>query len=179
MDAGGEDLSWATVADLAGQLATGLASVAGPAGFDRVVGVARGGLVPAVLVAAHLGVKRLESIQVRLYEGRLRLAEPVLVGGGVVAPGPSGDPARTLIVDEMVDSGSTLAFLQARYPAATFAALVARRARALGPPRHGLLGCRAGQGSSPVWVVRNLETDAWILFPWSPPEDVEAGASSS
>lgn len=169
------ELTWIDVDTLASRLAARLSAAAGVAAFDRVVGVARGGLVPAVLVASHMGIKRLETVQIRLYHGTSRLARPECAGSWPAVSGPSGDPARTLFVDEMVDSGTTLAFLQSRYPVASYAALVARRARRMGDAAAGLIPAAAAEGPRPVWVVSSLETDSWILFPWSPPEDRAAG----
>jgi xanthine phosphoribosyltransferase len=180
---GVRELGWDDVERLAACVAERIEAAAGVRSFDRVIGVARGGLVPAVLVAARLGVKRVETVQVRLYEGARRLAAPVVVGAAPPDAGPGGDPARTLILDEMLDSGTTLRFLHARYPQATLAALVAR-----GPDGcdedavAGLLAsgwaAAGGEAGRPVWVARRLGTDRWILFPWSPAEDRAAGAGS-
>jgi xanthine phosphoribosyltransferase len=112
--------------------------------FERVLAVARGGLVPAALVAAALGVRRVEAVQVRHYDGDRRLDAPVVVD----VPTPS-DGARTLVVDDVFETGRTIELLRERLPEATYAVLYAK----------------ADAGS--VWVGARLPADRWIVFPWS------------
>lgn len=170
----GNTVTWQDVDAWSRDLAARLPAACGVAAFDRVVGIARGGLVPAVLVATHLDVKRIESVQVRLYDGRTKLPEPVLVGTAPSACGASGDGRQTLIVDEIVDSGETLRFLAGLYPEAIRAALVMREIEQPLAQRSGL-GWRPDEAGSPsgrgVWVARGMATDRWVLFPWSPAED--------
>ncbi len=167
-------VTWQDVDAWSRDLAARLPAVCGVAAFDRVVGIARGGLVPAVLVATHLGVKRIESVQVRLYDGGTKLPQPTLIGAAPSRAGPSGDGNRTLLVDEIVDSGETLRFLAGLYPEAHRAALVMRETQQALPQRFGL-GWRPDDASAAdgqgVWVASRLATDRWVIFPWSPAED--------
>jgi xanthine phosphoribosyltransferase len=169
------ELSWTDVERLSGELARHLPAASGCPSFDRVVGVARGGLVPAVLVAGLLDVKAFESVQVLFYDGATRLDRPRRIGRAPAAAGPGGDPARTLVVDEILDTGRTMAFVREMLPAATYATLVARRSD---PPLAQHAGLTAhGVGGEPglrVWAGAVLDTAAWILFPWSPAEDRDA-----
>lgn len=147
-------LDWARVERLVEALAAAIraevrAGRAPP--VDRILGVARGGWVPAALLAHALGVRCLESVQVRLYEGRKAAQVPELLGPRPPAAGPGGDPGGTWIVDEMLDTGRTLALLRARWPGARAAVLVGRPAAASG-----------------VLVGEALTTPHWVLFPWSP-----------
>ncbi len=175
-------MGWSDIDACASALAERLPAACGVAAFDRVIGIARGGLIPAVLLASRLGVKRVESIQVRYYDGDTRLDAPTVVGDTPAVCGPSGDPQRTLLVDELVDSGDTLRYLRTIFPEASMATLVARQVAGAPEEEHGLLpwSCGAdGAAESRVWVVRSIPTDRWILFPWSPPEDVAAGTANS
>jgi xanthine phosphoribosyltransferase len=167
------ELTWNDVDRLSAALAQGLPAAVGVDSFDRVVGVSRGGLIPAVLIASHLRVKRIETVQVRLYDGDTRLASPRLFGSPPEAAGPRGDPARTLVVDEIFDSGRTMEFLRAMLPHATFAVLVARETGRSALRRSGSLCAYAatGGGDDVIWAAEGVATDEWILFPWSPPED--------
>lgn len=167
-------VSWEEVDALALRLADRLPEAAGISAFDRVVGVARGGLVPAALVASRLGLARVESVQIRLYDGEQRLEAPEVVGVRPSAYGPSGDPARTLIVDEIVDSGMTMRCLHGLFPQATLTALVARCETRSGEPQGGLTACSFDPEAGPslrVLVGEERRTADWIVFPWSPPED--------
>ncbi len=171
MDAIRTSLTWADVEKLTGSLAAHLHDATGIASFDRVVGVARGGLIPAVLLASPMRIDRIETVQMRFYEGRNRFDAPRRVGGPPLAAGPSGDPTRTLVVDEMVDSGGTMRALHEMLPEATLVALVARNAPAPARRAEDLTAFDLGVEGAHVWTAGVLNTDAWILFPWSPPED--------
>ncbi len=176
-------LDWDDVSRLAARLASSISAATGVQSFDRIIGVARGGLVPAVLVASQLGVKRVETVQVRLYDGAVRLDAPRVVGVLPAPAGPSGDPTRTLVVDEILDSGATLRFLQTSLPEARYGALVARQASEGAATDTGLLRCtlapEEGPPPRPVWVATGIVTEAWVLFPWSPPEDLAARAGGA
>lgn len=203
------DLSWSDVEDLTARLAASLPGCAGgdagPTSFDRVIGVARGGLIPAALLATLLDVKCVQTIQVRLYEGKQRLESPQVTGTQPSAAGPSGDPRRTVLVDEMLDSGRTLELLRSIYPEACFAVLLGRHAAPGGQvlggliahlPPSGPLGTKGAEEEGaaaesmgidahrtgthrsrrPVWVAESVSSEDWVLFPWSPPEDRAEGA---
>ena len=161
---------WGRIEALVTRLVTGL-HAAHPAGFDRVVGVARGGLVPAALLAQVAGIKQLESIQVLLYEGTVKHDAPRFLGGRPAAAGPSGDPGRTLIVDEILDTGETIEALAALYPDAVYAVLLGRHARERGTTAYDLLRVPTSEAGPDVWVADTVAGDAWVLFPWSPAED--------
>ena len=153
-----------------------LARVPSPDGgqpFERILGVARGGLIPAALLAQQMGVPLLESIQVRLYRGAQRAEGAQISGARPAAAGPSGDPRRTLIIDEIVDSGETFAALAALYPRATYAALLGRHAAERGSRAEGLLYVQRAyaDGCPGVWFAHGVTGEDWILFPWSPDED--------
>ncbi|MDJ0520995.1 MAG: phosphoribosyltransferase family protein [Planctomycetota bacterium] len=174
-------LAWNDVEACADLLAEHLPAACGEPEFDRIIGVARGGLVPAVLVAAKLRVKRVESVQVRYYDGDRRLDAPVMLGSAPTPYGPSGNPAKTLIVDELVDSGETMRHLSTIFPDAQLATLIARQRGEAPAARSGLLpwiNDPEGAADRPVWVARAVPTEQWILFPWSSAADVAAGSGT-
>lgn len=168
------DLTWQDVERLAEALAEHVQAAAGVAPFDRVVGIARGGLIPAALLAALLDVKRVETFQMQFYEGSSRSDVPRRVGAAPLRVGPSGDPARTLVVDEIMDSGETMRCVRELLPGATLAVLVARNAGTPVETTSGLSAFALDEEQGRVWTAAVLKTDAWILFPWSPDEDRRA-----
>jgi len=118
--------------------------------FARIVAVARGGLVPAAILARELGIRRVEILAVASYDDRTRGAPVVLS-----APGPIGtdDPAAgpaTLVVDDLVDTGATARVIRDLLPGAVFATLYAKP---LGRPLVDV-------------SVTFFPQDTWILFPW-------------
>ena len=167
------EVTWAEVERLAGVLARALTDGLPP--FDRVVAVARGGFVAAALVAGRLEIDRVESVQVRHYDGGHRRAAPVLVGPSPDPAGPGGDPTRTLIVDEILETGGTMRLLQGRLPWATCAVLLAKRDPSTGMPTARKIPAfasgPAGEPGRAVLAAGVASPDRWLLFPWSGPRD--------
>src|SRR5215469_10786250 len=81
-------------------------SGAGP--FEAIVCITRGGLVPAAIVARELGIKLIETVCVSSYSGTNQGELKVLKGvaQSIVALG-GGLGARVLLVDDLVDTGTT------------------------------------------------------------------------
>jgi hypoxanthine phosphoribosyltransferase len=143
------ELSWEDVGRLARELTESLARAALPDGVDVVVGVARGGLFPATAVAAGL---RRELWPVRLsrrVDDEVRFERPVWY-----VPVPAEVAGTTVaIVDDVVDTGETLA-------------LVAEQARAAGA-RRVVTGCLVDHGwARPRPETAALVTEAFVIFPW-------------
>ncbi|MEM0321022.1 MAG: phosphoribosyltransferase [Thermoprotei archaeon] len=71
--------------------------------FDAIVGIARGGWIPARILSDFLGVKRLISMQVSSYKD---LTKNEVKSWDVYQPAAS--ERRVLIVDDVADTGSSL-----------------------------------------------------------------------
>ncbi|MFB0993212.1 MAG: xanthine phosphoribosyltransferase, partial [Paracoccaceae bacterium] len=86
--------------------------------WQAVVGITRGGLVPAMIVSRELDIRVVETISVISYAHQDR-------GDAEVTKFPQadlmGDGAGILIVDDLVDSGKTLELVRLLYPKAHFA----------------------------------------------------------
>lgn len=120
--------------------------------WRAVVGITRGGLVPAMIVSRELDIRVVDTISVKSY----------LAGGGqadqrreaqmIKAPDATlmGDGAGILIVDDLVDSGKTLELIRSLYPRAHFATVYAKP--------HG-----KPQVDS---YITEVSQDTWIFFPW-------------
>lgn len=119
------------------------AKVAGSGSFAGIVAVARGGLVPAALLAHLLKLPLVDTVCVASYDGREQ-GEPVILK---TVP---GDGAGWLVVDDLVDSGTTLAVLKGLMPRAHFATLYAKP---------------AGRDAVDSFVAE-VEQDVWLAFPW-------------
>jgi len=122
--------------------------------FNGIVAVARGGLIPAAIVARELDVRLVESISTVSYarEGAGTLADeenrgtPMVVKPATVA----GDGAGWLIIDDLVDTGATARVVRSLLPHAHFATIYAKS---------------AGRGVVDTFVTE-VSQNTWILFPW-------------
>jgi len=119
---------------------------------EVVVAIARGGLLPAGAISYGLGVKNCGALNVEFYTG----VGEVLDAPEVLPPALDVDylaGRRVLLVDDVADSGRTLA-------------LAVRLLRERGADmRSATLYVKPGSIETPDYWWR--ETPLWIDFPWS------------
>jgi xanthine phosphoribosyltransferase len=116
--------------------------------FAGVVAVARGGLIPAAIVARELECRLVESISVASYggEGPESRNPPSIIK----PPAAAGDGSGFLIIDDLVDTGATARVVRALLPRAHFACVYAK------PAARDVVDS----------FVTEVSQDTWILFPW-------------
>lgn len=120
---------------------------AGP--FEAIVSITRGGLVPSAIVARELGVRMIDTICIVSY-GEFKQLETLEVLKDV-APAISGaDPRKTLVVDDLVDTGKTAQLVRQKLPGAHIATVYAK-------PK--------GRPQVDTFVTE-VSQDTWIYFPW-------------
>ena len=119
--------------------------------FAAVIGITRGGLVPATIVARELDVRVIDTVCVASYDhqaqGEIRLLksvseETMRLGGGT--------GKGLLIVDDLVDTGKTARLVRDLLPDAHFAAVYAK------PMGRPLVDT----------FITEVSQDTWIHFPW-------------
>ncbi|MDO9440561.1 MAG: xanthine phosphoribosyltransferase [Beijerinckiaceae bacterium] len=121
---------------------------AGP--FDAIVCITRGGLVPAAIVARELGTRIIETVCIASYhdyktQGGLQVLK-------TIAPEvvKNSDGKGILVVDDLVDTGSTAKVVRDMLPKAHFATVYAKP---LGRPLVDTF-------------ITEVSQDTWIYFPW-------------
>ena len=115
--------------------------------WKAVVGITRGGLVPAAIVARELDIRRVDTISIKSYNHQTQ-SDPQVIK----APQADlmGDGTGILIVDDLVDSGKTLEVVRKLYPNAHFATVYAKPS---GKPQVDS-------------YITEVSQDTWIFFPW-------------
>ena len=145
-----ELLSWSAFGDASRELATSVADSGYSPGI--VLGIARGGLIPAAAIAYALDVKNVFMMSVEFYTGvDERLDFPVMLPPLLNAVDIAG--ARVLVVDDVADTGGTLALVKdfcQEHVAEVRCAVLYEKPRSV-------VKCEY------VW----RRTDRWVNFPWS------------
>ena len=152
-----EILSW----ELFGQAQEELAQQIADSDFspEVLVAVARGGMLPGGALTYSLGVKLTDAINVEFYtDVNETLADPILLAPLLDTDSIPG--RRILVVDDVADSGRTLA-------------LVLKLLRGFGAEvRSAVLYTKPRTVVQPDFSWRT--TDKWIVFPWSAKPPVTA-----
>ena len=120
--------------------------------WRAVVGITRGGLVPAMIVSRELDIRVVDTISVKSYHSGGGKADQRREAKVIKSPDKDlmGDGSGILIVDDLVDSGKTLELIRSLYPKAHFATVYAKP--------HG-----KPQVDS---YITEVSQDTWIFFPW-------------
>jgi xanthine phosphoribosyltransferase len=113
--------------------------------FVGIVAITRGGLIPAAIVARELDCRLVESVSVVTYDEERR-GTPAIVK----PPDAAGDGSGFLIIDDLVDTGSTARVVRALLPRAHFACIYAK------PAAREVVDS----------FITEVSQDTWILFPW-------------
>ncbi len=135
-------LSWAGVEALAQRVALAAKAFQPTA----ILAITRGGLVPATMIGHHLNLRRIETICASSY-GESHQQEGLSLG----TPPTFAATDRVLIVDDLIDTGHTLAAVAALYPDAKTAVLLNKH-----------------RTQTADFTGERARADAWVVFPWEP-----------
>ncbi|MFC4165989.1 xanthine phosphoribosyltransferase [Teichococcus aestuarii] len=113
--------------------------------WKGIVAITRGGLIPAAIVARELDCRMIESVSIITYDEEVR-GEPQVAKPPVAA----GDGEGWLVLDDLVDTGTTLRVVRGLLPKAHFATVYAK------PAGNPLVDT----------YITEVSQDTWILFPW-------------
>lgn len=113
--------------------------------FNRIVAVSRGGLIPAGILAYELGIRDCDVINMSSYDGDKKRPDDEIEIKGLLA----NVDKKTLIVDDLSDSGRTLDLLRRQYPKATRACVYTKP-----------------KGQSSCEIFAQSLPDQWVVFPW-------------
>ena len=111
--------------------------------YKGIVAVTRGGLVPAAIIARELGIHLIDTICITSYDWQSQ-------GKANILKSIEGDGEGLLIIDDLVDTGTTAKVVREILPKAFFATVYAK------PAGKPLVDAH----------VTEVSQDTWILFPW-------------
>jgi xanthine phosphoribosyltransferase len=117
--------------------------------FKGIVAVARGGLVPAAILAQALGIRCVTSISLASY-ANTGPSEQGQITQTISSVGDIGTGAGWLFVDDLVDSGSTALWIKQHYPQAQICVVYAKP---------------IAQNQVNYWGQAKPQ-DVWLDFPW-------------
>ena len=113
--------------------------------WEKIVGIARGGLVPAAIIARELNIRLVDTVCISSYtvktQGEASILKALEVGE---------NSENWLIIDDLVDTGKTAQIVRKMLPHSYFATIYAKP-------------------EGRVWVddcISQVSQDTWILFPW-------------
>lgn len=124
--------------------------------IDSVVGLSRGGLIPAVMIANQLGVREVYSYGIKSYSNQTR--GDIDTYQHVHTDNIKGD--NIVVVDDISDRGDTMGYVKRQ--------LCSTNTK---PWRHKnihtcTLCIKEHSDFMPTWYDFTLKSDEWIIFPW-------------
>ncbi|WP_096704522.1 xanthine phosphoribosyltransferase [Magnetospirillum sp. 15-1] len=133
-------LSWEEIHTLSRRLARSLRAK-GP--FAGIIAIARGGLVPAAILALELDIRQIDTVCIAGYDESTRHDLEVLKR-------VPGDGKGWLVVDDLVDTGRTAQAVRDMLPGGHYATLYAKPS---GKPMVDT-------------YVEDVPQETWLVFPW-------------
>ena len=120
--------------------------------FKGIIAVARGGMIPAALVARELEIRLVDTICASSYEDMEGTGEGAQIMRSEVKllKGVDHDGEGYLLIDDLVDTGNTARIIRKLLPKAYFATLYAK------PMGREFVDL----------CVKEFNQDKWVYFPW-------------
>jgi len=142
------ELKWERVQRLCKELATEIREYENMEEIHGIIAVTRGGLIPAGILSHELGIRNIDTVGFTSYNNKeqslLRCnKEPAVVD--------MTDLNKHIIVEDIVDSGTTLKALREYFP--------------LSWPIASLV-VRCSVDDRPTYIGHIEETNEWVTFPW-------------
>lgn len=125
--------------------------------FDAILGISRGGLVPAMLLSDSLDQHNLATIQMRLYKNGKKQESLEILDW----PAKSMEGKNVLIVDDISDTGETLTQLKAW--------LATQKVSGF---KIACLHAKEKTTVKPDFYSRDIN-GGWICYPWNKREDMK------
>lgn len=99
--------SWNSIEEKCLQLAEQISNIEHGKEIKGIIAIARGGLIPATIVASSLGIRRIIAMQVEAYSNR-EISNAVIIDLHVLQFLNTDKEDHWIIIDDIVSSGATL-----------------------------------------------------------------------
>lgn len=142
---------------------------------SRIVALARGGLVPATMLAHLLGIQEVDSFHTYSYDpetraksGKFHVRLPFIPHDmhpevnffrAIGAIAKNWDKQDTLIIDDLLDTGQTMEWIEMYFPEALTATLFWKSPSERQRPKVAL-------NFPGLWI----SNEQWVTFPWELPQ---------
>ena len=126
---------------------------------DAIIGIARGGYMPARVLADLFGLMNLASLKIEHYRGTRKSRQAMI--RHLLPEGFTG--RRVLLVDDVSDSGDTL----------DVALDHLRNCSGLGEIRTAVLHHKVTSSYTPDYFAHKVVSWRWIIYPWAVTEDLQ------
>lgn len=113
--------------------------------FNKIVAISRGGFIPAGIIAYELNIRNSAVINISTYVGSKHLKL-----NKVNNPQSVGEvDEKTLIIDDISDSGQTFEVMRRTFPNGKFVTVYAKE-----------------KGIKQVDIFERQVPEKWLVFPW-------------
>lgn len=113
--------------------------------YNKIIAISRGGLLPAGILAYELDIRNSQAINISSYDNNERREDDEIeldCNVGEV-------DGKTLIVDDLSDTGRTFRLVKKLYPQAKYAAVYAKE-----------------KGFKDADIIARRLPEQWVVFPW-------------
>ena len=113
--------------------------------YNRIIAVSRGGLIPAGIISYELNIRNIDVVNIVTYVGGKHLEISEIEGIDII----SNTDEKTLVVDDLTDSGQTFRVLRKYFSKAKFVSVYAKK-----------------EGEPEVDIMAKELPNNWVVFPW-------------
>lgn len=130
------------------ELSKKIVNTIGQDNIKGIVTVTRGALVPSAIIANEFNIRKIEAISLKSYNEKQNQCEIEVLSLPYEALKERGN--NWLIIDELVDTGNTLAYIENLMPKALFFSVYLKEIKF--PYLQG--------------YAKSFPQDTWLVFPW-------------
>ena len=127
--------------------------------FDCIIGIAKGGCIPATLISYQLDVPTFKTIQIKSYTDNNKRSNTIFSSGTLSLFDELSKYNRVLVVDDLADSGKTLSDFEKLYDYLADTVKVPNIFTAC-------LYYKSKSEFKPDFYAQEVKDEAWLDFPW-------------